>query len=92
MVMLSNDEHQTNAQSPIEVTLSGRVMLDKEVQSLNALSPIEATPSGIVMFSNDSQTQNASSPIEVTSPSKVITPLPFSYTLLTMFAPKTYVL
>ena len=52
MVTLSRDEQPENTISPIEVTLSGRVMLSREEQPKNAHSPIEVTPDGRVYFFN----------------------------------------
>ena len=50
--MLFREEQPENADSPIEVTLSGRVMLFKEEQPENADSPIEVTLSGRVYSFN----------------------------------------
>jgi len=49
--MLFKEEQPKNAHTPIEVTLSGRVILFREEQSSNALLPIEVTLSGRVMLS-----------------------------------------
>ena len=48
--MFTRSQHQPNASSPIEVTLSGIVMLVSPLQPLNAESPIEVMLSGIVML------------------------------------------
>ena len=43
-----NAVHEAKAFSPMDVTLSGKMMLVKEGHLSNALRPIVVTPSGIV--------------------------------------------
>jgi hypothetical protein len=70
------------------VTLLGIVTEVKPEQLLNAFSPMLVTFSGIIIEVKEVHHLNALSPILVTGPSKVITPLPSLYSLLTIFAPK----
>ena len=50
--MLFKEEQPSNANLPIEVTLSGRVMHSRDEQQKNAHSPIEVTPEGMVYSFN----------------------------------------
>ena len=59
-------EHSSNAQRPIEVTLSGKVIDVKLEHPENAPLAIEVTLSGIVIDVKLEQPENAYSPIEVT--------------------------
>ena len=76
--MLVNDLQPSNADSPIEVTLSGIVTLANDSQPSNARSPIEVTPSGITMLVSDLQPWNAQLSIEVT-PSGITTLVMFLF-------------
>ena len=55
MYIFCNESQFSNADSPIEVTLSGITTEVNELQFLNASSPIEVTLSGISIDVSDLQ-------------------------------------
>ena len=59
IVIVVNDVHDLNAESPIEVTLFGIVILVNDEHEENTYLPIDVTLFDIVIFVNDVHEENA---------------------------------
>ena len=76
-----------NAEEPMAVKPSGRVIFARAVQLLNAFDPMLVTPLGIVISVRSVRLENAFSPMVVTLPSEgMAVPLPPAISVLASVA------